>query len=132
MNQFYLQRIRDSHPKGALSQASKSRFVQASSLALFELLHLGELASSFPECARSPRLSNRVVTWFGQSSNPIRSQQKRQAENQRGFLLRQKEPRRALCLQADNGSCLVCELYSWQSHETEVRILIFHHEKRTP
>ena len=47
----------------------------------------------------------------------IHSQQKRQAENQRGFLPRQKELRRALCLQADNGSCLVCELYSWQSHE---------------
>ena len=34
---------------------------------------------------------------------------------------RQKELRRALCLQADNGSCLAYALHSWQSHEAEVR-----------
>ena len=32
---------------------------------------------------------------------------------------KQKELRRALCLQADNGSCLACELNSWRSHKGE-------------
>ena len=37
-------------------------------------------------------------------------------ESERLFAV-QKELRQALCLQADNGICLVYELYPWHSHE---------------
>ena len=44
-------------------------------------------------------------------------------ESERLFAV-QKELRQALCLQADNGICLVNELYSRQSREAEAQSLI--------
>ena len=40
------------------------------------------------------------------------------------------ESQRALRLQADDGFRWTCELYSWQSHEAEVRTMIRSQQKR--